>query len=254
MRCIAVINQKGGVGKTTITANLGHALAMAGRRVTVLDLDPQGHLTASLGIFRKPQKGVADLMLGEAQLQQVAIRSRERLMLIPCGRRLGDLEELQEGGAARGRLLANALNGHLADQDYVLLDCPPSSGLLVANAALTAEEALIPVTGDYLGLNGLAQLMQTLKGFQPFRKRPLRHWIELSRFQPRRRLAKEVKDKLNQHFSGRVLSNAIREAAVLAECPGVGRSIFEYRAGSRSAAEFEALAQELDDKGDKHDD
>lgn len=253
MRCIAVINQKGGVGKTTISANLGHALALAGRRVTLFDLDPQGHLTTSLGIFRKPERGVAEIMLGDVQLDRVAVRSRDRLTLIPAGRHLGEVEQIQEGGAARGRLLFQALNGHLADQDYVLIDCPPSSGLLVANAALAADEALIPVTGDYLGLNGLVQLMQTLKGFQPFRKRPLHHWIELSRFQPRRRLAREIKEKLAQHFAGRILDTAIREAAVLAECPGVGRSIFEYRAGSSSAREFEALAGELEARGNQHD-
>ncbi len=248
MRSIAVINQKGGVGKTTISANLGHALALAGHHVTVVDLDPQGHLTASLGIFRKPARGVADLMLEEVALDQIAIRSRERLSLVPAGQRLGEVEELTEGGANRAHLLRKALNGSLDDQDFVLIDCPPSSGLLVANAVLSAGEALIPVTGDYLGLNGLAQLMQTLKGFQPFRGTPLRHWITLSRFHPRRRLAREVRQRLQEHFSGRVLDASIREAAVLAECPGVGRSIFEYRAGSRSAQEFKALAGELIEK------
>ncbi len=253
MRCIAVINQKGSVGKTTISVNLGHALALAGRRVTLIDLDPRGHLTTSLGIFRKPVRGVAEMMLGTARLDQVAVRSRDRLILIPAGQHLGDVEELRESGAARRRMLSLALNGYLADQDYVLIDCPPSSGLLVANAALVAEEALIPVTGDYLGLNGLAQLLRTLKGFQPFRKRPLLHWIELSRFQPRRRLAREVKAKLAEHFASRILGTAIREAAVLAECPGAGRSIFEYRGSSSPAKEFESLARELDERGRRND-
>ncbi len=245
MRSIAVINQKGGVGKTTISANLGHALALSGYQVTVLDLDPQGHLTASLGIFRKPARGVADLMLKEVALEQIAIRSRDRLSLVPAGQRLGEVEEMHEGGASRARLLRTALNGQLESQDFVLIDCPPSSGLLVANAVLSADEALIPVTGDYLGLNGLAQLMQTLKSFHPYRATPLRHWITLSRFHPRRRLAREVQQRLHEHFSGRVLETGIREAAVLAECPGVGRSIFEYRSGSASAKEFRALAGEL---------
>lgn len=245
MRSVAIINQKGGVGKTTITANLGHALSLAGKRVTVVDLDPQGHLAASLGIFKKPAHGVADLMLGETVVDQVVIRSREHLTLIPAGQRLGEMEDLAESGADRAHMLDKALNGSLAEQDFVLFDCPPSASLLMANAVLSANEALVPVTGDYLGLNGLAQLMQTLSGFQRFRQTPLQHWIELSRFQPRRRLAREVFEKLQNHFPGKVMDTPVREAAVLAECPGAGRTIFEYRAKSRSAKEFEGLARNL---------
>ncbi len=245
MRSIAVINQKGGVGKTTIAANLGHALALAGRRVTLVDLDPQGHLAASLGIFRKPRHGIADLMLGERTLDQVAIRSRDRLTLLPAGERLVEIDEFAPPGAARGLMLRQALNGALNGEDFVLFDCPPSAGLLVANAVFSCDEALVPVTGDYLGLNALAQLMQTLKRFQPFRGKPLRHWIEVSRFQPRRRLAQEVLEKLRLHFAAKLLATPVHEAAVLAECPGAGRTIFEYRANSRSAKEFERLAQNL---------
>jgi chromosome partitioning protein len=245
MRSIAVINHKGGVGKTTIASNLGHALALAGHRVTLVDLDPQGHLTASLGIFRRPARGLAELMLGEASLDQVAIRSRERLTLIPAGERLGELEGWREGGADRARLLARALPGVTAGQAFMLLDCPPAAGLLMVNAVLAADETLIPVTGDYLGLSALAQLMLTLKELQPLRERPLRHWIELSRFLPRRRLAQEVRERLRRHFADHLLGTPVREAAVLAECPGLGRTIFEYRADSRSAEEIGALARDL---------
>jgi len=247
MRSIAVISQQGGVGKTTIAANLGHALARVGRRVVLVDLDPRGHLSASLGIFRRPARGVADLMSGEATLEQVAIRSRERLTLIPAGERLGDLEAVRAGGAARARLLREALDGALAEQDFVLFDCPPAGGLLVVNAILAADEALLPVTGDQPGLNGLAQSLLTLKGLQPLRARPLRHWIELSRFMTRRHLAQEVRSRLRRHFGGHILATPVREAALLAECRGLGRTIFEYRDGSRSAAELAELARDLID-------
>ncbi len=245
MRSIAVINQKGGVGKTTIAVNLGHALSLAGRRVTLVDLDPQGHLTASLGIFRRPARGVADLMRGEAALDQVAIRSRERLTLIPPGERLGDLEMLRDGGAARAHLLDRALRDQVTEGDILLLDCPPSSGLLVVNAVLAVQELVIPVTGDYLGLNGLAQLMQTLEDLRSLRRQPPRHWITLSRYLPRRRLAREVRERLRRHFGGRILATPVHEAAVLAECPGVGRSIFEYRPASSAAEGFRGLAHDL---------
>ncbi len=245
MRRIAVINQKGGVGKTTITANLGHALALLGHRVTVIDLDPQGQLAASFGIFRPPSKGIDQVLLDGLDIESVRVSARDLVTLIPAGNRLHKVEELQEGGAARARMLQTALQGKLQDQAFVLYDCPPSSGMLVANAVFAADEVLIPVSGDYLSLNGLAKMMATLKKFEPFLEKPLQQWIELSRLIPRRRLAKEVQAKVLEHFPGRVLATPIREAAVMAECPGAGRTIFEYRGSSRSAKEFNLLAQDV---------
>ena len=248
MRRIAVINQKGGVGKTTITANLGHALALAGKRVTVIDLDPQSHLATSLGIFRPPHKGMDEVLLEDGDIDSAVMVTRESLSLVPAGDRLGEVEQLHDGGAARAKLLQNALKGRFEDQDFVLFDCPPSSGLLVTNVIFAVDEALIPVSGDYLSLTGLARMVATLKKFAPYREQPLEQWIELSRFFPRRRLAKEVKEKLLRHFPNRVLATPISEAAVMAECPGAGRTIFEYRGKSRSAEEFELLAQDVIEK------
>jgi chromosome partitioning protein len=245
MRRIAVINQKGGVGKTTITTNLGHALALMGHRVTVIDLDPQGQLAASFGIFRAPSRGIDQVLLNDVDLDTVRLGARDLVSLVPAGVKLSEVEELQEGGASRAGLLREAMNGKLADQDFVLYDCPPSSGMLVANAIFAVDEALIPVGGDYLSLNGLAKMMATLKRFEPYLQKPLEQWIELSRFIPRRRLSKEVQNKLLNHFPGKVMATPIREAAVMAECPGAGRSIFEYRGSSHSAKEFTRLAQDL---------
>ena len=245
MQLIAVINQKGGVGKTTISANLGHALARQGKRVMLVDLDPQGQLSASLGLFRPPRHGIDEVLLADAGLDDLAVSSREGLRLVPAGERLGEVEKLQEGGIDRARLLQHALQHRSSRQDYLLLDCPPSSGLLLANAVMAADTALIPVTGDYLGLNGLAHLLKTLKRFEPFRGNALEQRVVLSRLNPRRRLAKEVREKLAGHFPNRMLPTAIHEAAVLAECPGAGRTIFEYRPKSRSAADFKALAEDI---------
>ncbi|MEW8505971.1 MAG: ParA family protein [Candidatus Thiodiazotropha sp.] len=249
MRRIALINQKGGVGKTTITTNLGHALALAGHRVTVIDLDPQGQLSSSYGIFRAPSKGIDEVMLNAAEPGSVKQGIRDMLTLIPAGNRLQEVEYLHDGGASRARLLSDALEGRLEGQSFVLYDCPPSSGLLVANAIFAADEALIPVSGDHMSLNGLAKMMLTIKKFEPYLKQPLRKWIALNRFYPRRRLSKEVADKLGTHFPEHLIKAQIRESAVIAECPGVGRTIFEYRPGSRSATEFEALAAELLKRG-----
>ena len=248
MRRIAVINQKGGVGKTTITANLGHALALAGHRVTVIDLDPQGHLSTSLGIFRPPHQGMDEVLLQEMDIESVTMVTRESLSLVPAGNRLAEVEQLHDGGASRAKLLLDGLQGRFEEQDFLLMDCPPSSGLLVTNAIFAADEVLIPMSGDYLSLTGLAKLVATLKRFAPYREKPLQQWVELSRFVSRRRLANEVKEKLLKHFPNRVLATPISEAAVMAECPGAGRTIFEYRRTSRSAKEFASLAQDLIEK------
>lgn len=245
MQRIAVINQKGGVGKTTITANLGHALALAGKRVMLVDLDPQGQLSASLGLFRPPRHGVDEVLLGDSILTEMALKSREGMTLVPAGERLGEVEKQQDGGVVRAQLLKQGLSRESVALDYMLFDCPPASGLLLANAVMAVDQALIPVTGDYLGLNGLAYLLKTLKRFEPFRGDPLEQRVVLSRLNPRRRLAREVTGKLAAHFPGRMLASAIHEAAVLAECPGAGRTIFEYRAKSRSATDFQALARDL---------
>ncbi|KRT56415.1 ParA family protein [endosymbiont of Ridgeia piscesae] len=245
MRRIAVINQKGGVGKTTITTNLGHALALKGYRVTVVDLDPQGQLAASLGMFRPPVEGVDQVLLNGAELESAVINTRDLLQLVSAGNNLQQVEELRGGGAARASILKNALEGQFSDQDFILFDCPPSAGILVSNAMFAADEVLIPVSGDYLSLSGLAKMMMTLKRFEPYLEKPHEKWIEMSRVYPRRRLFREVCNKLLGHFPGQVLANPIKEAAVMAECPGVGRTIFEYRRSSQSAKEFEALATDL---------
>ncbi len=244
MRHIAVVNQKGGVGKTTITANLGHALALSGHHVTVVDMDPQGQLSASLGLFKPPSQGIDEVMLGEADFAAASISTRDGLMLVPAGQRIAEVDRMQ-GGMERARLLKRGIERSESSADFTLYDLPPAAGLIMANAIMAVDEVLIPVTGDYLGLNGVAQLMQTLRHFEKFRTSRLRQWVMLSRLNQRRRLSREVAAKLVKHFSGQLLETPICEAAVMAECPGVGRTIFEYRPKSRSAKDFLSLAQDL---------
>jgi chromosome partitioning protein len=245
MRRIALINQKGGVGKTTLTTNLGHALALAGRRVTVIDLDPQGQLASSYGLFRAPSRGIDQVLMQQQEIENVKQGIRDLLTLIPAGDRLQEIEYLQDGGATRARLLQQGLEGVTQDQDFVLFDCPPSAGLLVANAIFAADEALIPLNADHMSLNGLIKMLKTLKKFEPHLSKPLTQWIALNRFFPRRKLSKEIAEKLKIHFPDQLLETTIREAAAIAECPGVGRTIFEYKPNSQSAKEFKALAEAL---------
>ncbi len=244
MRMLAVINQKGGVGKTTTTLNLAHALARQGRRVLAIDLDPQAHLTAGFGALLHEQAGVDSLMLGEAALAERTLPVRERLDLLPAGSRLGELEHLQEGGARRGFLLRDTL-GEADDYDAVLIDCPPSSGILGMNALLACREVLIPVAGDFFSLQGLARLMAIFEHIESTLNREIRKWVVLTRFHARRRLAREVRDKILDYFPDRVLRTPIRESVALAESPGFGQTIFEYQARSHGARDYQALAEDL---------
>jgi len=247
VRSLAVINQQGGVGKTATAVNLGHALARQGQRVLLADLDPQGRLAASLGIFRPPRHGMDRVLLDGAPFTEHRIATRELLSLVPAG---GTLEEVERpgGGMERARCLRRALELETPDVDWLIFDCPPAANLLVANAMLAVDQVLIPVTGDPLSLTGLARLLLTLKGFDGLRPRALDKSLFLSRFLPRRRLARAVRSRLLTHFPQQLLATAVREAAVVAECSDAGRTIFEYRPRSKSAGEFQSLARDFTER------
>ncbi|MEE9337449.1 MAG: ParA family protein [Methylococcaceae bacterium] len=244
-RVVAIINQKGGVGKTTTSTNLTHALAKSGKKVTVIDLDPQGHLAVSFGVVESGLSGIDEVMLGEKDIVENLIQVRENLQLVVAGTRLKDIEQLSEGGATRGDLLRKVLHENLNDQDFVFIDCPPSSGLLVANALFAADEILIPMAGDFLALQGLSHMMGTVKKFEAALKKKYKLFIVMSRFSSTRKMSKNVLSKLLQYFPKQVLSTVIREAALLAECPSYGKTILDYRPGSRSARDFRSLSQDF---------
>ncbi len=244
-RIVAIINQKGGVGKTTTSTNLTHALARMGKNVTVIDLDPQGHLAVSLGVVNPKRPGIDQVMLGESSIEKNLIPARENLHLIVAGPQLQQIEQLTEGGAKRGDLLRKALHENLLDQDFVFIDCPPSSGVLVANALFAADEILIPMTSDFLSLQGLSHMMGTIRRFEKVLKKQYQFSIVMSRYASTRRISREVLQTLLQHFPKQILATVIRETAVLAECPSFGKTILEYRPGSRSARDFRSLATDF---------
>ncbi len=245
MRRIAVINQCSGVGKTTIATSLGHALSMTGHRVALIDLDPRGRLTAGYGIFRAPSKGIDRVMLNGTDLSTVKIGARDLLTLIPAGITLKELEQLQGEADWRMRRLSEAIEGEFEGQDFVLFDCPSDSGLLTLNAIFAADELLIPVTGEAESLNGALKALVALKRLQPYLSHPVRANIVLNRMTPRDKACREVQRRVQEHFPEALLASAIREGAAIAESTGVGRTIFEYKAGSHSAREFKQLAAEL---------
>ena len=244
-RLVAIINQKGGVGKTTTTANLCHALAESGKKVTVIDFDPQGHLAVSFGIISHDISGIDLALLKEKTIDEQVLPIRENLQLIPAGSKLKDVEQMSNTGSPRGVLLRDALRGQLLDQDFVFIDCPPSSGLLVANALIATQEILVPMAGDFLALQGLSHLMATIKRFEGALKRHYKLSVVISRYMSTRRISGQVLNVLLSHFPNQVLATVIRETALLAECPSFGQTILEYSPKSRSARDFRNLANDF---------
>ena len=245
MRTIAVINQKGGVGKTTTTTNLAHALALQGNKVVAIDLDPQGHLGASFGIQDPDTPGIDEVLMNDASVKDCLIEVREGLQLIQAGPRLGAMEQRVNGNATNGNLLKNALKHKFNKKDFILIDCPPSSGLLVVNALYCANEVLVPVVGDFLSLEGLSHLMGTFRNFEKKLGHEIEEHIVLTRYHKQRRLPEEIMRRLKHYFPKKILKTRIREAAALAECPGVGKTIFEYKKNSNGAQDYLALADDL---------
>jgi chromosome partitioning protein len=244
-RLVAIINQKGGVGKTTTTTNLCHALAEMGKKVTVIDFDPQGHLAVSFGLTSNNISGIDVALLKEKTVDEQVVRVRENLQLISAGARLKEVEQMSSNGTPRGVMLRDALKGQLADQDFIFIDCPPSSGLLVANAMIATREILVPMASDFLALQGLSHLMGTVKRFEGALKRQYKISVVISRYMSTRRISSQVLNILLSHFPNEILATVIRETALLAECPSFGQTILEYSPKSRSARDFRNLANDF---------
>lgn len=243
MQRIAVINQKGGVGKTTTAANLSHALALSGSRVQALDMDPQGHLAAHLGFVDPGIKGLGEILLGEAPDPMWNLIARERLKLVPAGPNLKSVELQPFDPAIQDRF--QAYLKELGESDYLILDCPPASGVLILYALSVVDKIIIPVASDYLALRGLSDLMATLNSYGQQVGKQLSYYVVVTRYHQRRRLCWEVRDKLLEYFPDRVYETHIRETSVLAECPSYGNTAFEYKRGSHGEEDYYNLAMDL---------
>jgi chromosome partitioning protein len=248
-RVIALANQKGGVGKTTTTVNLGASLAESDRRVLVIDLDPQGNATTGLGInSRALDTSVYDVLLNDVPLEDcIEPTSVLNLFVAPASLDLAGAEiELVSVMSREGRL-KRAIDEVKADYDYVLIDCPPSLGLLTVNALAAATEVMVPIQCEYYALEGLGQLMRNIDLVQ----RNLNPLLELSlivlvMYDGRTKLGEQVAGEVREHFGPRVCRNVIPRNIRLSEAPSFGQPITTYDSSSSGAVAYRELAREVD--------
>jgi len=252
-RIIAIANHKGGVGKTTTTINLGTALAKLKKKVLLIDVDPGAHATYGLGILaHRREKTVYDLMKGRAALDEIKVEialDQESLDLIPASIELAEAEVQLSGLPGREFLLKEALNGGRS-YDYVFIDCPPSLAVLTLNAMVAAKEVFIPLQTEYLAMQGLGKLLETVKIVKHRLNRDLEvTGVLATRYDKRKILNREVVNRIKEHFGDKVFNVLIRENISLAESPSHGLTIFEYFPGSYGAEDYMALAKEVLDRG-----
>ena len=237
MRVIAFMNQKGGVGKTTTAVNVGAALAEQGQRVCLIDLDPQAHLTINYGI--DPSSGIPtlyDVLVEERSILEAMIRIDERIAIVPGSIDLAAAEVELVTVIGRETLLRHRMEAAEGEFDFVLLDCPPSLGLLTINALTAADEVLVPVQCEFLPLEGLTQLQRTIDLVRSRLNQRLGiRGVVLTMYDTRTNLAQQVVQEVRKFYGGRVFSTIIPRNVRLSEAPSYGEPILDYAPGDRKS-------------------
>lgn len=242
----AIVNQKGGVGKTTSAINLGAYMAELGSKVLLVDLDPQANATSGFGIAGTVRRCVYEVLLGNAALSTVTVKTQHAgLDIIPSCKDLAGAEVELVSQLARESRLQKALDSGDEKYDIVLIDCPPSLGLLTINALNAASDVLVPVQCEYLALEGLSQLVQTLELVRRNLNPNLNLFgLILTMFDPRTNLSAQVVEEVREHFP-QTFETVIPRSVRLSEAPSHGRTILQYDPNSKGAKAYGKLAREL---------
>ena len=254
-RIFTVANQKGGVGKTTSAVNIGAALAMGGLRTLIIDLDPQGNASTAFGVARDEVNGMYEVIIKDLPIKDAALKvpGYPALEVIPATQSLANAEVELVPLVARELRLKKALTTYLNESanrgerfDYVIIDCPPSLGLLTINALVAADELLIPIQCEYYSLEGLSLLLHTVSLIQEHLNQNLKlTTIVLTMFDGRTRLANDVADEIRKHYPKELIDIPIPRAVRVSEAPSYGQTVMTYDPGSNGAEAYARVAREI---------
>lgn len=247
-KIVALANQKGGVGKTTTSVNLAACLADLGCRVLLLDMDPQGNATSGLGIDRSLiVRATYDLLMGDARVEELVVATNiPNLSIIPSTTDLAGAEIELVSHATREYRLRDEFRQTEAEFDFILIDCPPSLGLLTLNALAAADTVLVPIQAEYYALEGVGMLSQSVELVQEYLN-PRLTWegVLLTMYDGRTNLAEQVADEVHRHFGDLVYRTKIPRNVRLSEAPSYGEPIIRYASASRGAKTYRRLADEF---------
>ncbi|MBO4579127.1 MAG: ParA family protein [Clostridiales bacterium] len=248
MKVISLVNQKGGVGKTTTAVSLASYIGKKKKRVLLVDLDPQANATSGLGIEKSELENTTyDLLINECPVRDVIFESSaQNVDIIPTNINLAGAEVELVNAISRENILRSAIQEIKDDYDYIIIDCPPSLGLLTINALTASDGIIIPIQGEYYALEGLSQLVETIN----IVKKKLNPDIEivgvvLTMFDMRTQLSKQVREEVEEYFKKKVFKTIIPRNVRLAEAPSHGLAISDYDKSSKGAKAYEALAAEV---------
>ena len=245
---IAIANQKGGVGKTTTSVNLSACLADLGQRVLLIDIDPQGNATSGLGVDKsKIEKSIYDALVDDVPIKDIIIDTEvEKLKILPATIQLAGAEIELVSSMSRETKLKRGIDKIKDDYDYVIIDCPPSLGLLTINSLTAANSILVPIQCEFYALEGLSQLLKTITLIQDNLNQELvLEGVVLTMFDSRTNLSGQVVQEVKNHFQQKVFKTIIPRNVRLSEAPSFGRPVIKYDPKSKGAEVYYKLAKEV---------